>query len=319
MSGCCLQLVFRRLRRRMRRTMRQRPPDGCSSRPLPLLLCRKDASIRSRPALIWLRRTTCRRAHQRAAAGRGATFTTSSHRWSWWRCGHRLRAVVSSRTRALASGRADARLADTAEATQALGQTLSWLRLSPAPGAVADWAPKVLGSYLNGVWGPELDTDARAPRLFTGRAQTHAVSRAAAGPTKHARIASEGAARRRGDSHAECRKKRSSADRRGGSAWRLGVMEPRDRSGRRSPGRARVCTRRGNRQFAWRWPPRKNSAGCSNSIMAFTYRRTEPGAAGNLVVPANKITTRTSLDLVTDRRGRGSLCSGSGRRGRSAR
>ena len=36
-----------------------------------------------------------------------------------------------------------------------------------------------------------------------------------------------------------------------------------------------------------------------DSIMAFTYRRTEPGAAGSLVVPGNAITARTSLNLVS--------------------
>src|SRR5262249_17891185 len=36
-----------------------------------------------------------------------------------------------------------------------------------------------------------------------------------------------------------------------------------------------------------------------DSIMAFTYRRTEPGAAGSLVVPGTAITARTSLNLVS--------------------
>ncbi|MFO1207180.1 MAG: hypothetical protein U1E63_15900 [Burkholderiales bacterium] len=39
------------------------------------------------------------------------------------------------------------------------GQTLKWLRLTPAGGeSAADWKPKVLGAYLNGVWASAAET-----------------------------------------------------------------------------------------------------------------------------------------------------------------
>ena len=62
--------------------------------------------------------------------------------------------TVNDATRALGeSGVLSLAFAIEPTPRELFGQTLSWLRLSPASGgSSANWKPKILGAYLNGVW-----------------------------------------------------------------------------------------------------------------------------------------------------------------------
>lgn len=183
------------------------------------------------------------------------------------------------------------------------GQTLRWLRLTPAAArsASADWNPKVLGAYLNGVWASAAETLTRE-LVGSSQGEPNLTLYLARPPvlrdTLELRVKEPLGEEERGALNAERADQVLSAVDKLPGDWVLWkrVIDPADEA----PA-ARVYSldeATGEIRFGdgrhGRIPPVGR-----DSIVAFTYRRTEAGASDSTVVPGNAITARTPLNLVS--------------------
>jgi hypothetical protein len=181
------------------------------------------------------------------------------------------------------------------------GQTLSWLHLKPAATDTSGWKPTLRGAYLNAVWASATETMTRElvgssegePNLtlFLGRPPLlHdtlelRVKEPLGQETREALLAED-----------KNLVKSSEQDLPGDWVLWKKVIDPGDEDPN-----ARVYAldestgeiRFGDGQHGT-IPPIG-----SDSIVAFTYKRTEPGAPGSTDVPANSIPERTQLGLVS--------------------
>lgn len=211
--------------------------------------------------------------------------------------------VVSDATRALGESGVLS-LAFPIEPTprELFGQTLSWLRLTPAAGIQsANWKPKVIGAYLNGVWALAAETLTREligssqgePNLTLYLARPPVVRN-----TLELRVKEPLGEEEREELNAGLAGQVLSTVENLPGDWVLWqhVTDPGDEAPT-----ARVYAldeatgeiRFGDGQHGLIPPVGRDS------IMAVTYRRTEAGAPGSLIVPGNAITARTSLNLVS--------------------
>jgi hypothetical protein len=183
------------------------------------------------------------------------------------------------------------------------GRTLRWLRLTPAAGTSwADWKPKVLGAYLNGVWASAAETLTRElvgssqgePKLTLYLARPPVLRNTLELRVREPLGEEERIALNRGSADQVL-----SAVANLPGDWVLWkrVIDPADEEPT-----ARVYAlddATGEIRFGdgrhGRIPPVGR-----DSIVAFTYRRTEPASAEKgAVVPGNAITARTALNLVS--------------------
>lgn len=183
------------------------------------------------------------------------------------------------------------------------GRALRWLRLTPAAGtSSADWKPKVRGAYLNGVWASAAETLTRElvgssqgePQLTLYLARPPVLRN-----TLELRVKEPLGEEERAALNLQRADQVLSAVESLPGDWVLWrrVIDPADEEPT-----ARVYAlddaigeiRFGDGRHG-RIPPVGR-----DSIVAFTYRRTEPGSAENAgVVPGNTITARTPLNLVS--------------------
>lgn len=182
------------------------------------------------------------------------------------------------------------------------GQTLSWLRLTPAAGTSSEnWKPKVLGAYLNGVWASAAETlthelvgsSQGEPNLTLYLARPPVLRN-----TLELRVNEPLGEEELDELKTERVDQVLTAVENLPGNWVLWrhVIDPGDEAPT-----ARVYAldeATGEIRFGdgrhGRIPPVGR-----DSIMAFTYRRTEPGAPGSFIVPGNAITARASLNLVS--------------------
>ena len=211
--------------------------------------------------------------------------------------------TIDDETRALGeSGVLSMAFAIAPTSRELYGQTLSWLRLSPAAGTSSiHWKPKVLGAYLNGVWASAAETltyeligsSQGEPNLTLFLARPPVLRNSLVlrvneplGEEELAELQAKGADQVLTD-----------VKNLPGSwvLWQRAI-DPGDEDPT-----ARVYAldeATGEVRFGdgrhGRIPPIAR-----DSIMAFTYRRTEAGAPNSDTVPGNAITARTPLNLVS--------------------
>jgi hypothetical protein len=200
------------------------------------------------------------------------------------------------------------------------GHTLAWLRLTPAAGnGAGGWKPKVLGAYLNAVWAsaaetltyelvgssqgePHLTLYLARPPVLQGTLQLR-VKEPLGEEEREQLNAHEplGEAERQQLNAQEAHRVLSAVETLPGDwvLWKR-VVDPADelptaRVYALDEGTGEI--RFGDGRFG-KIPPVGR-----NSIMAFKYRRTETGGPDSAVVPANAITARTALNLVSPVKG----------------
>jgi hypothetical protein len=211
--------------------------------------------------------------------------------------------VVNDATRALGeSGVLSLAFPIAPTPRELFGQTLSWLRLAPASGPPsANWRPKLLGAWLNGVWASAAETLTRE-LIGSSQGEPNLTLYLARPPVLRGTLEL-----RVKEPLGEEEREALNADRAGQvlgglenqpGDWVLWqhVTDPGDEA----PA-ARVYAldeATGEIRFGdgrhGRIPPVGR-----DSIMALAYRRTALGAAGSAIVPGNAITARTSLNLVS--------------------
>jgi glutathione S-transferase len=211
---------------------------------------------------------------------------------------------VNDETRALGeSGVLSMAFPVEATPRELFGRTLRWLRLTPAAGtSSADWKPKVRGAYLNGVWASAAETLTRElvgssqgePQLTLYLARPPVLRN-----TLELRVKEPLGEEERDALNLERADQVLSAVENLPGDWVLWqrVIDPAD-----AEPTARVYAlddATGEIRFGdgrhGRIPPVGR-----DSIVAFKYRRTEPGPPENAaVVPGNTITARTALNLVS--------------------
>jgi hypothetical protein len=210
--------------------------------------------------------------------------------------------VVNDATRALGeSGVLSLAFPIAPTPRELFGQTLSWLRLAPASGPSADWKPKLLGAWLNGVWASAAETLTRE-LIGSSQGEPNLTLYLARPPvlrdTLELRVKEPLGEEEREALNAERAGQVLGALENQPGDWVLWqhVIDPGDEA----PG-ARVYAldeATGEIRFGdgrhGRIPPIGR-----DSIMALAYRRTAPGAAGSAIVPGNAIAARTSLNLVS--------------------
>ena len=182
------------------------------------------------------------------------------------------------------------------------GQTLTWLRLTPKAGSpMSDWKPTVRGAYLNAVWASAAETLTRE-LVGSSQGEPNLTLYLAKPPilqdTLELRVNEPLGDEERDELNAQDKSRVLSTDENLPGDWVLWdpVVDPGDESAI-----ARVYSldeatgeiRFGDGQHG-AIPP----VG-SDSIVAFKYRRTEVGAPGITVAPANTIAARTALNLVS--------------------
>lgn len=211
--------------------------------------------------------------------------------------------VANDTTRALGeSGLLSMTFALKPTPRELFGETLTWLRLTPA---VADsatkWKPTVRGAYLNAVWASATETLTRelvgssegAPKLTLHLARPPVLHDTLELRVKEPLGEEERDELRQADSNVVL----STVKNLPGDwvLWKQ-VFDPADESAA-----ARVYAldeangeiRFGDGEHGAIPPVGRDS------IVAFTYQRTEPGATGSTDAPANAITARTVLNLVS--------------------
>jgi hypothetical protein len=206
---------------------------------------------------------------------------------------------VDDATRALGeSGVLSMAFAIQATPRELFGQrlALAWLRLTPkASVSPASWTPKVLGAYLNGVWASAAETLTRE-RIGSSQGEPDLTLFLARPPvlrhTLELRVREPLGEEERTALNAEREGQVLSSVENLPGDWVLWkrVIDPADEAPTTrgySLDDATGEIRFGDGQHG-RIPP----VG-SDAIMAFTYRRTDAG------VPGNRITARTSLNLVS--------------------
>ena len=211
--------------------------------------------------------------------------------------------VVNDTTRALGeSGVLSLAFALEPTPRELFGQTLTWLRLTPAAGtSAANWKPKVLGAYLNAVWASAAETltyelvgsSQGEPNLTLFLAKPPVLR-----DTLELRVKEPLGEEERDALEVQGSDQVLSAVENLPGDWVLWrrVIDPAD-----EPPTERVYAlddATGEIRFGdgrhGRIPPVGR-----DSIVAFRYRRTETGAPDSVVVPANAITARTALNLVS--------------------
>ncbi|HET8775151.1 MAG TPA: hypothetical protein VFP80_15220, partial [Thermoanaerobaculia bacterium] len=181
-------------------------------------------------------------------------------------------------------------------------ENLTWLRLTPGDGVPGEWKPSLRGAYLNAVWASAAETLTRellgssegAPNLTVRVARPPVLADSLVLRVREPLGEEERELLRAGDPNRVL----SDVDQNLRGDWVLWdrVIDPGDES----PG-ARVYAldeATGEIRFGdgrhGRIPPIGR-----DSIVAFTYRRTEIGDASATDVPANSVTARTALNLVS--------------------
>jgi hypothetical protein len=211
--------------------------------------------------------------------------------------------VAEDKTRALGeSGLVSMTFAVKPTPRELFGRTLTWLRLTPAAGAVGtEWKPTLRGAYLNAVWASATETLTRellgssdgAPNLSVTLARPPVLHDTLELRVKEPLGDEDRAALRRGD------ERRVLSDVEGlPGDWVLWTRE--FDPGDESPS-ARVYAldeATGEIRFGDGLHGAIPPVG-RDSIVAFSYQRTEPGAPGSDVVPANAVTARTAFNLVS--------------------
>lgn len=211
--------------------------------------------------------------------------------------------VANDTTRALGeSGLLSMSFAVGPTARELFGQSLFWLRLTPAAAdSAADWKPTLRGAYLNAVWASATETMTRelvgssegAPNLTLHLARPPLLDNTLKLRVKEPLGEEQRAALLRQDKNSVL----STVEGLPGD-WVLWnqVPDPGDEAPDRrvyaldeSDGEIRF----GDGQHG-AIPPIG-----ADSIVAFSYKRTEPGTPGSTDVPANSITARTQLGLVS--------------------
>ncbi len=182
------------------------------------------------------------------------------------------------------------------------GQTLSWLRLTPAAGTSSgNWKPKLLGAYLNGVWASAAET-LRHELVGSSQGEPNLTLYLARPPvlrdTLELRVNEPLGEEELDELKSERADQVLTTVGNLPGNWVLWkhVIDPGDEAPT-----ARVYSldeATGEIRFGDGRHGRIPPAG-RDSIMAFTYRRSEPGAPDRLVVPGNAIAARTSLNLVS--------------------
>ena len=210
--------------------------------------------------------------------------------------------LASDATRALGESGVLALAFPVAPGPRALfGQTLRWLRLTPAGGDVAAWRPKLLGAYLNGTWARAAETMTHElvgasqgePNLTLYLARPPVVRDTLAlrvkeplGEEERAALLASGV-----------NDVRSDIENLPGDwvLWRQ-VTDPGDEAPLArvyALDEATGAIRFGDGRHGM-IPPVGRDA-----IMAVTYSRTAPPAPGSDVVPGNAIAARSPLNLVS--------------------
>ena len=178
---------------------------------------------------------------------------------------------------------------------------LTWLRLTPKASVNGEWLPALRGAYLNAVWASATETLTRE-LLGSSDGAPNMVVRLARPPVLYATLElrvkepldeEERTRLRKPDAHIVL----SEVEGLPGDwvMWKQ-VPDPND-----EPADARVYAldesngeiRFGDGQHGLIPPIGRDS------IVAFRYKRTEPGPTGNTSVPGNLITARTALNLVS--------------------
>ncbi len=211
--------------------------------------------------------------------------------------------TVNDATRALGeSGVLSLAFAIEPTPRELFGQTLTWLRLSPAAGSSsANWKPKILGAYLNGVWASaaesltyELIGSSQGEPGLTLFLAKPPVLRDSLVLRVNEPLGEEELTELRARGADQVL---SAVDNLPGNwvQWQR-VIDPADEDPvarvyalDESTGEIRFGDGRHGRI-----PPIGR-----DSIMAFSYRRTEPGAPDSETVPGNSITARATLNLVS--------------------
>jgi hypothetical protein len=211
--------------------------------------------------------------------------------------------VAEDKTRALGeSGLLSMTFAVKPTPRDLFGKTLTWLRLTPAAG-VADtaWLPTLRGAYLNAVWASATETLTRellgssdgAPNLTFTLARPPVLQDTLELRVKEPLGDEDRAALRQGD---ERRVLRDVEELPGDWVLWTDVIDPGDESPAARVYALEETT--GEIRFGdglhGAIPPIGR-----DSIVAFSYQRTEPGAPGSEVVPANAVIARTAFNLVS--------------------
>ena len=181
------------------------------------------------------------------------------------------------------------------------GQALYWLHLKPAATDSSGWKPTMRGAYLNAVWASATETMTR--ELVGSSAGEPNLTLILGRPpllrdTLELRVREPLGQEARDALLAEYKNLVKSSEQDLPGDWVLWkqVIDPADAD----PG-ARVYAldeTTGEIRFGDGRHGAIPPIG-SDSIVAFTYQRTEPGAAGSTDVPANSIAERTQLGLVS--------------------
>jgi hypothetical protein len=209
--------------------------------------------------------------------------------------------VVDDTTRALGeSGLLSMSFPVSPTPNELFGKTLTWLRLIPKANTTDEWIPTLRGAYLNAAWASATETLTRelvgssdgAPNLRFRLARPPVLR-----DTLELRVKEPlGEEEREALLKKDPNKVVSDANMPGDWVLWTQVVDPND-----EPADARVYAldeASGEIRFGdgrhGRIPPIGR-----DSIVAFSYSRTETGQAGNETVPGNTITPRTALNLVS--------------------
>jgi hypothetical protein len=210
--------------------------------------------------------------------------------------------VVDDATRALGeSGVLSMSFAIPPSPRELFGRTLTWLRLTPKRGAAGTWAPVIRGAYLNAVFASATETLTRE-LLGSSEGAPGLALRVARPPVLHDTLELRvreplGDAEREQLRAADPRVVLSDVDGLAGD-WVLWerVIDPADEA----PGRRVYALDEaiGEVRFGDGLHGMIPPIG-TDSIVAFSYKRTEPAAPGSDTVPANTIAARTPLNVVS--------------------
>lgn len=210
--------------------------------------------------------------------------------------------VVDDATRALGeSGVLSMSLAITPTPRELFGRTLTWLRLTPRQSGSGTWAPTIRGAYLNAVWASATETLTRE-LLGSSEGAPNLALRVARPPVLHDTLELRVREPLGDEEREELRTPDpklvlSSVDGLPGD-WVLWerVVDPADEGPKRrvyALDEAIGEVRFGDGLHGMIPPIGRDS------IVAFSYKRTEAGPSGSDVVPANAIDARTPLNLVS--------------------
>lgn len=210
--------------------------------------------------------------------------------------------VVDDATRALGeSGVLSMSFAIPPSPRELFGQTLTWLRLAPKRGAAGTWAPVIRGAYLNAVFASATETLTRE-LLGSSEGAPNLTLRVARPPVLHDTLELRvreplGDEEREQLRATDPRVVLSEVDGLAGDwvRWER-VLDPADEA----PGRRVYALDEaiGEIRFGDGLHGMIPPIG-TDSIVAFSYQRTEPGAPGSDAVPANAVTARTPLNVVS--------------------